>query len=484
MKRQSWVSFEIAGVSLTDFGLAIPSPFCSLELGNSEIADFTSWTLRLAVGGDASRKINISAFEALLYSASQAEASYNNSSGIPVAFALGWLKNDGSIDEYLSYQGFTLQFKVSQSGLYMIYEVTGYASLAMQSSTPVLRIPELTGIVQPSAVLEGLVRAVRATDYYDLDIDHNDDPTLISHGALTTSFNRYVRGVKNGEDDFETFPGLLTLSKSYSRTRDAAGLAPRYRKLSQVMNNRRVTALDNFLIKSLTDGTPQCSSFSYWVDEPTMTHPGTIHYKSNAGLMTSHVGEVLQYGTADSNILSLSGSYNGVAYNMTDMNFSSVGFMVDVTGNTVIQNAEVVNSWASSLAEVFQTVNIINDVSAIASQFSGDFTVTIPGTVKQYSIAQPVSLIVMAGNTISPITGVYNIMSVTHTIAEKFVTTLKLQRLVMSSANAVASSQGIYVSGMSGYPSNSFSTTSNVISEYKVDFGQLYPDFSYFRLLN
>ena len=141
------------------------------------------------------------------------------------------------------------------------------------------------------------------------------------------------------------------------------------------------------------------------------------------------------------------------------------------------------NSWSSSLAEVFQTANIINDVNAIASQFSGDFTVQIPGSTKQYSVAQPVSLLVMSGNTLSPITGVYNIMSVTHSISNTFVTTLKLQRLVMSSANAVAASQSIFVSGSSNYPSSSYETTSNILSPYKVDFGQLYPDFTYMPTL-
>ena len=128
---------------------------------------------------------------------------------------------------------------------------------------------------------------------------------------------------------------------------------------------------------------------------------------------------------------------------------------------------------------MYQTVNIINDLNALASQFSGDFTIQIPGSVKQYNIAQPVSLLVMSGNTISPITGIYNIMSVSHSINEQFVTTLKLQRLVISSANQVASSQGIYISGSNNYPSSAYTTTSNVISPYKVDFGTMYPTYEH-----
>ena len=442
MKRMPFCNFMLAGVSLNEYGLKIPSPFCSLELTNSEITTFTSWTLNVTVGGDSARKINIAAFEALLYSAAQAAAGYKDSSGIPVSFIFGWLDESGNVSEYISYQGFTLQFEVSTSGLYMKYSVTGYASVAIKSSMPVLNIPELCGIVQPSAVVEALAVAIKADTYYELDIDHNDSPTLVNHGAMTTSFSRYVRGNYTGEDDYDEFPGLLKLSKSYNASRDAAGLASGQRKLSALMNNK-----------------------------------GVIHYKSNAGLAGLQIGDTLEFGTANTNILSLTGSYNGVAYNMTDMNFAYVGFSLDASGNQIAQDTRVVNSWSSSLSDVFQTVNIINDVNAIASQFSGEFTIRIPGSVKQYTVAQPVSLLVMSGNTVSPITGVYNIISVSHEIAADFITTLKIQRLVMSSANQVASQQNIYIRGSGSYTQDSFTTTSNVISTGKVDFGTLYPDF-------
>lgn len=479
MNKQPWVSFELAGVNLTSFGLQVPSPFCSLEITNGQIQSMTSWSLTAIVGGDDSRKVNIAAFEALLYSAAQEAGKYANASGVPVSFAFGWLDEYGNVENYLSYQGFTLQFKVSTSGQYMTYTVTGYAQLAIQTSMPVLRIPALCGYVQPSAIVEAIARATRATDYYQLDIDRNDAPTFVEHGDLTTSFTQYVRGTYSGQDDYKSFPGLLRLSKSYSGSRDSAGLLPGMSSLRQILDSVSPSNVANYLVRSLTDNTPQCSSFSYWVDEPTMTRPGTIHYKSNAGLLSTHAADVLEFGTANSNILSLSGSYSGIAYNMTDMRFTQVGFALDASGNSIIEDAQVVNSWSSSLTEVFQTANIINDVNAIASQFSGDFTVQIPGSVHSYSIAQPVSLLVMAGNTLSPVTGIYNIISVSHTISNSFVTTLKLQRLVMSSANAVAASQSIFVSGSSNYPSSSYTTTSNIISPYKVDFGHLYPDFTY-----
>ena len=223
----------------------------------------------------------------------------------------------------------------------------------------------------------------------------------------------------------------------------------------------------------------QCSSFSFWIDEPTMTQPGVIHYKSNAGLLTGMNTDVLQYGTANTNILTLTGSYDGVAYNMTDMNFKQLGFAIDASGNSIVQDEQVVNSWSSSLGDVFQSANIINDVNALASQFSGDFTVTIPGNVKQYQLAQPVSLVVYAGNTLSPISGVYNIVSVSHTITNQFITTLKIQRLVISSANQVASMSGIYVNGSSYYSPYALQKTPNVKSTHRVDFGDMYPNFEH-----
>ena len=482
MLRNCFCNFMLAGVSITEYGLMIPSPFASLELSNSQVSSMTSWTLKCIVGGDDRKKINIAAFEALLYSSAQSAAGYENSSGIPCSFNFGWLNSDGSVSEYVSYQGFTIQFSVSTSGQYLIYEVKGYASLAIQTQMPVLNVPELSGIVQPSAVMEALYSAVRADLYYDLDIDHCDAPTLVQHGALTTSFNSYVRGSYNGTDDYQTFPGLLKLSKSYNSTRDAAGLKHGLQTIGQVLDSATVTSVSEFLTSSMADNTVQCSSFSYWVDEPTMTRRGCIHYKSNAGLVGSQISDVLQYGTPETNILSIDGSYNGVAYNMTDMSFKQVGFDVDGSGNTIVTDTKVVNSWSSSLADTFQTVNIINDVNAIASQFSGEFNITIPGSTKKYTIAQPISLLVMAGNTVSPITGIYNIVEVSHSISNQFTTTLKVQRLVMSSANQVASNQGIFIRGSGSYPTSSYSTTSNIISTSKVDFGTIYPDFTYLTL--
>jgi len=476
MLNNCFCNFVFAGVSLTEFGLKIPSPFCSLELSNSQITSFTSWTLNVVVGGDDTKKSNVAAFEALLYSAAQDASKYANSSGIPVSFMFGWLNNDGSIGASVAYQGFTLKFQCSTDGRFMRYTVTGYASIGVKAAMPVYHFPAVHGMVQPSALVEATYRSLKMDRYYDLDIDHNDAPTYVNHGAMTTSVNGYIRGHYSTEDDYESWPGCLRLSKSYSGTRDAAGLKSGVRKLSCLMNNLQdISTLGGYLKKSIVDETPQCSSFSHWVEEPTMTRKGTIHYKSNAGLISMHNGDTLEYGTANTNILSLSGSYNGVAYNMTDMKFAQIGFSVDGSGNTIVQDTKVVNSWSATLGDVYQTVNIINDVNALASQFSGDFKITIPGNVNQYTVAQPVSLLVVSGNTISPVTGIYNVVSVDHSISNQFTTTLKVQRLVMSSANEVASSQGITIAN--GSSSRSYSKSNNIISAYKVDFGTMYPTF-------
>jgi len=476
-KSAAFCNFIIAGLSITDYGLMIPSPFAQLTLNNSEIHSMTSWTLNVTVGGDYTKKVNASAFEALLYSAAQAATQYPTASGIPVSFMFGWLNDNGNVAEYLSYQGFTINFNVSASGLFMNYTITGFASVAMQANMPVLRVPPVRGIVQPSAVLRALAVSSKATSYYELDIDHNDAPTLVNHGQLTTSFNKYVRGTLSADDNYDDFPGLLPLSKSVNASRDAGGLKPKFRSLTQILNNSIITPIGEFFQKSLQDNTPQIASFSYWVDEPTMTRPGTIHYKSNAGLTTTHSDEVLQYGTSNTNIFSISGSYSGVAYNIGEMRFSQVGFALDVSGNTVVQGAEVVNSWSSSLANVFQSANIINDVNAVATQFAGDFTLQIPGTVKKYNVAQPVSLLVMTGNTLSPITGIYNICSVSHTISNTFVTTLNIKRMAMSSANQVATAQRVFVAGSAGIPSSALTPTPNVLSTHRVDFGVMHPTF-------
>ena len=83
----------------------------------------------------------------------------------------------------------------------------------------------------------------------------------------------------------------------------------------------------------------------------------------------------------------------------------------------------------------------------------------------------------MSGNTVSPVTGIYNIVSVSHSISNTFITTLKVQRLVMSNANEVATSQGIKLATGAGYNSYSYTQTKNIISPYKVVFDPIYPTF-------
>ena len=477
MYKQPFCTFVYAGVDLTDYGLKIPSPFCSLSVTNAQIQSFLSWELKVTVVGDSDKRSNIAAFEALIYSAAQDNANYPESSGVPVSFMFGWLNDDGSVGEHTSYQGFTLNFSSSTSGLSMTYTITGYASIGMKSALPVYNWPAVCGFVRPSAVVEAACKALKVDTYYNLDIDHNDAPTFVNHGAMTMSFNSYIRGSYTGEDNYADFPGLLKLSKSYSATRDAAGLKSEYPSLSSIINNRTVSPLDTFLKRGLADYTPQCSAFSCWIDEPTMTSMGTFHYKSNAGLTSTHLGDTLEYGTANTNILSLSGSYSGVAYNMTNMNYSDVGFAVDGSGNTIVDENRIVNSWSASLSDVYQTANIVNDVNALASQFSGDFTITIPGTSKQYALAQPVTLLVVAGGSISPVSGVYNIVSVSHQVSSTFVTTLKIQRLQMSSANEVAVSQGITIANSSDYGNYAYTQTSNINSDGSVNFGNMYPTY-------
>ena len=474
MKKQCICNLAIAGVSITEFGLKIPSPVAALEITNSEVDSYTSWALRLNIGGSDKNKINIASFEALIYSGAQTEG-YANASGVPVAFMFGWLDEKGNVESYVSYQGWTLTYSVTVQGQFMTYTLTGNASQIMKSNMPVLNIPAVSGYVQPSAVVEGLAKAVKIDTYYDLDIDHSDMPTLVSHNAMTTSFTSYVKGDRNGQDDYDSFPGLLTLSKSYNASRDAAGLNKKVRKLSTLMNNLINTPLSDYLVPSIVDKTPQCSAFAFWIDEPTMTKPGIIHYKDRSSIQASQDSSALKYGTSDTNILSLAGAYDGVAYNISDMNFSTVGFTLDESGTTIVNDKTVVNSWSSSLEQVYQTANIINDINALATQFSGEFQVTIPGTVNDYTLCQPVSLIVMSGNTLSPVSGVYNITKVSHTIGNTFVTTLKLSRMTISTANQTASGMGIFTPGSGTGRSSSYTSTSNIKSTGKVDFGTIYP---------
>ena len=174
MFKQPFVSFVIAGVNITDFGLKIPSPFCTLTITNAQISSFLSWELKVTVVGDESKRSNIAAFETLIYSASQDANKYANSQGVPVSFMFGWQNADGSVGEHESYQGFFINFNVSTSGLSMTYTLTGYASVGLKPVIPAYNVPALSGIVKPSAVVEAFCKAIKLDTYYNLDIDHND----------------------------------------------------------------------------------------------------------------------------------------------------------------------------------------------------------------------------------------------------------------------------------------------------------------------
>ena len=253
-------------MSITEYGLKIPSPFASLALSNSEITSNTSWTLKCSVVGSDENRMNIAAFEALLYSAAQANVNYKNSSGIPVSFAFGWVDDvNGEVTDYLSYEGFTLTFKVSTSGMYMNYELTGYAKLAIQSSMPVLNIPAVQGYVQPSALVEALAHATKADYYYNFDIDHSDAPVYISHGPLTISFNEYVRGKYSKTDDYESWPGLLVFAKTYSGFKNGGRLKRGIKSLSQVINNVPSFSMNKYVTTDTMENNPRCASFSYSV---------------------------------------------------------------------------------------------------------------------------------------------------------------------------------------------------------------------------
>lgn len=472
MYRQPFCSFSLAGVNLTEFGLKIPSPFVKLTLSNSEISSMTSWSLTCQIGADASKSAHYSSMEALLYSAAQADNA--DAKGIPVSFIFGWLDNNGNVSESISYQGFTLTFKVSISDRYIQYDITGYASIAMLCSLPLINVPAISGMVQPSAVLYAFLKAIHADYYYDFDIDRNDAVTLVSHGGLTTSVRSYVLGPQDRtQDNYNVFPGLRALAKSYQQNRSANGLKYNVNKLSQVINNVEKSRISNYLTTAFTDYASQCVGWSFWIEEPTTTKRGVIHFKSDASVLSNSSASLI-YGTPESNILSISGSYDGVAYNMSNMNFKNIGFNVDVSGQEILSSTQTVNSWSSSLEHVFQTANIIGDINGLASQFTEKFSVVIPGNAYQFTIAQPVTLLVVANNVLSHISGIYHIMSVTHEISNTFITTLDIQRLAISSANEIATSTGIYLSGSSNV-SSGYTKTSNIISTGKVDFGKIYP---------
>jgi hypothetical protein len=490
MRRQRdefpFIAVSMAGVSLTDLGYKIPSPLVGISITNATVRSALMWELTLNVAGDASRIANIAAIEGLWYQAKQAAKNSGYKRGIPVSIILGWQSPDGQVVESMDIEGWTMQFDCNvPESQHLQYIIKGYGQTAVPANMPTIRIPPISGVVQPSAVLTALCEALKADTYYDLDIDRNDSPTFISHGTVQTSFTRYVRGGRSVNDNFGDFPGLQPLATNVMGNSQAYGLiTDQIRNMGILVNNVPVGERTPYFRSDINDRPDVVNTFSFWVDEPTMTQRGKINFKSDAVLRIKQNYDQLILGGNETNIFSLSGSYNGVAYTLKNINAGKIGFTVDGTGNAIASVQPSATAFSASLADVFNSANEINNVNAIATQFSSKITITMAGNVRGYELAQPVTVTVLMGNTLSPISGIYRVMEVTQRLDARFITTLVCQRLDTGSANDVA--DGV-MAGVSTLTTVSGDTslqrtiranqTSNIISPRLVELGTITPTF-------
>jgi hypothetical protein len=441
------------------------------------------WELTLNVAGDASRKANIAAIEGLWYQAEKAAKNSGYKRGIPVSIMVGWQSPDGQVLECMDIEGWTMQFSVNvPESQHLQYTIKGFGQTAVPTNMPTIRIPAIRGIVQPSAILEALCESLNADNYYDLDIDRFDTPTYISHGIIQTSFTRYVRGNKTKDDGFGDFPGLQPLATQVMGGGQAYGLiTDQVKDMGMLVNNVREGERSPYFRSDVNDRPDTVNTFSFWVDEPTMTQRGKINFKSDAVLRVKQNHDQLILGGNETNIFSLSGTYDSVAYTLKNINAGRIGFTVDGTGNAIASVQPSVSSFSGSLAEVFNSANEINNVNAIATQFSSKITITMAGNVRGYELAQPVTVTVLSGNTLSPISGIYRVMEVTHQLTgSRFITTLVCQRLDTGSPNDAANgaTDGINsIATVAGDPvlqrTMRNSQTSNIISPRLVELGNL-----------
>jgi len=484
-----FIAVSLAGVSLTDLGYKIPTPLVGITIKNALVRSALEWELTLNVAGDSNKRANIAAIEGLWYQAEQSARNSGYTRGIPVSIILGWQSPNGQITESMDIEGFTIQFSVTvPEAQYTQYVIKGFGTTGVPSNMPTITIPPIRGIVQPSAVLEALCRSLKADAYYDLDIDRNDAPTYMAHGTIQTSFTRYVRGTRSPKDNFGNFPGLQPLATQVSTNEQAYGLiTEKVRNMGMLINNVPLSERRNYFRSDLNDRPDTVNTFSFWVDEPTMTQRGKINFKSDAGLRIRASNDQLILGGNETNIFSLTGSYDSVAYTLKNINAGRIGFTLDGSGNSIATVQPTVTAYSATLADVYNSANEINNVNAIATQFSGKITVTMAGNVRGYELAQPVTVTVLSGNSLSQISGVYHVMEMTHRLDSRFITTLELQRLDTGSPSdgtvseevsggATESITSVYADTTSQKLARQ-SQTSNIISPRKVELGTLTTTF-------
>ena len=137
----------------------------------------------------------------------------------------------------------------------------------------------------------------------------------------------------------------------------------------------------------------------------------------------------------------MSATYHGVTQTLLGSGASvQTGMGLTLNGDTLVSKDNRQNSYAATVDSMYSAGNALNNLNAISTQFNTNLQVTIVGATHIYKVSDQVKIIVYTGGTLNPITGLYTVLKVSHSITgTSYQTTLTVMRLNMTSANNTAS---------------------------------------------
>lgn len=464
--RQPYMEINLNGMSMRGLGNKIPSPLVALSLTNAESGLQTNFSATLHIHGNANNSVHVGSFEMMLYEFAQMKGD----SVIPCYIQIGWADSDSNALDVISIQGIFMQFKSSVKGSYIEYVLTGLGNFSETGNIKGLALPAIRGNYRPSDVLEACLNYVQADGLFDYDIDHDDEVVPINMSSRVTSISTLVYGDGNHQ-------GLI--QQSYCEgTRSAAYRLPG----NLCSEDYRNAGYTNSRIQSML-GEPVCStqrsasSYTFSITDPTFHSKGLISYKNDSNLANYVNPEVLMYGGLETNILSITATYNGITQQLLGSGSPvQTGLALGLDGSVISSGNNRQNSYASSAQSMYATGNVLNNLNAISTQFNTDIQVTIVGQPTIYKIAQAVRLIVWTRGTLNPITGVYRVMKVTHNVTgTSYTTLLALKRLDPITANSAA---GNKVGDGSSSPTVNSSSTGGLQPTGNLNFGPPYQNIS------
>lgn len=448
------------GIAMRGVGNPVPSPLVSIQLINAESGLQTQFNVTLHISADDRKKVHIGSFEMMLYEFAQ----MNGGSNLPCYIELGWVYDTGEKNT-LSIQGMFMQFSAAVKNSFMEYVLTGVGNFTEVGNNKGIAFPAINGNYRVSDVVEAALDYIQANSAFDYDIDHDDEVVPIVRPAMVTSLTSFIYG--DGDR-----AGLIQQAYCEGSRSSAYRLPGRLSSGDYLNAGYSGSDIMGKIGEPICNSQRSASAYTFSITDPTFHKRGLIRFKNNSNLANYINSEVLLYGAENTNILTITATYNGITQQLFGSGaIVQTGMALGLDGSVLTTSSNRTNSYAASAPAMYAAGNVLNNQNAISTQFNTNIQVSIVGNPKIYRVADAVRLIVYSRGTLNPITGVYRIMKVSHNVTgTSYTTMLTLQRLDAITANNAVTT---VVGEGAGTPKINGKSVSSLHGG-KPDFGQPY----------